>query len=58
MHFNVLSLSRYFAVVFLSRCCLPYPPPPPLWLSFSISLLNKQRQKDYADKFNKGKLKD
>lgn len=30
----------------------------PLWLSFSISLLNKQRQKDYADKFNKDKLKD
>lgn len=29
-----------------------------LWLSFSISLLNKQRQKDYGDKFNKDKLKD
>ncbi len=42
------------------RLCVSHIPAPlnPLWLSFSISLLNKQRQKDYADKFNKDKLKD
>lgn len=53
MHFNVLSLS--FSTLWL--LCLP-PTPFCMFFFLLISLLNKGRQKDYADKFNKDKLKD